>query len=289
MNGTIRFLLFFLTIAWPLFLSARETKKLSRLIAYPGITETYYVLKSDTNIKHGSYRLESMGKLLEKGFYRMGKMDSLWMRYNLEGTLRSRGWYKNNQRDSIWEYFSNKGELEQKIDFTNDVLLLYKTPYSKYQFHVYSDNKKIITQLDRPPLYVGGSSRFTDFLADEITMPLHKSDEKAAGTVFIGFTIDSTGVASNFHLLKGIGKACNEEALRAIQAIPNDWMPGVLNGKFVTVEYVVTVVFDEKIRPFDLSPQSQGTIPNKKLKSKKNDSSNMESPVVTWSFEEVRF
>jgi protein TonB len=86
------------------------------------------------------------------------------------------------------------------------------------------------------------------YFQNEISIPLHKPDDKVLGTVHVAFTIDSLGFTSNHHALKGISRICNDEAVRVIKSIPDDWMPGVLNGRHVTVEYIVIVVFDSNTR-----------------------------------------
>jgi len=235
-----------LITAIPLLLTAKETKKIVR-IPYPAFSETFYVLKSDTGIRHGSYQTKVAGKLIVSGFYSMGKQDSIWIRYNLKGKIRARGWFNDDKRDSIWEFFNDKGELEQKLDFTNNQVLYYQTLFAKHHFRVISKADTIMTVLDRPPLFLGGTSRFNDYVADEIHIPLHKAGEKVIGTVFITFTVDSLGRTSNHRILKGFGKICNEEALRVMKTIPDEWLPGVLNGKQVTVDYIVPFKFDALI------------------------------------------
>jgi protein TonB len=181
----------------------------------------------------------------------MGYMDSIWTEYNLEGKVLSRGWYEKNKRDSIWEFFDDKGEIDQKIDFTNNSILLYRTLFANHVFKIMSGDSCILSKLDRPPLYIGGASRFSNYFRNEITVPLHKPDDKVLGTVHVAFTIDSLGVTSNHHALKGISKICREEAVRVIKSIPDQWMPGVFNGRNVTVEYIVVVVFDENTRTME--------------------------------------
>ncbi len=239
-------LLILLIIAIPILLNAKETKKIVK-VPYPSITMTYYVLKSDTGLRHGSYKVEYAGKVIMNGFFKMGKRDSIWTQYNEKGIIRARGWFKEDKREGIWEFSNNKEELEQKIDFTNNEILYYKTIFANYPFKVISKADTIMTVLDRPPLFIGGTSRFNDYVADEIHIPLHKATEKVTGTVFIAFTIDSLGRTSNHRILKGFGKVCNEEALRVMKTIPDEWIPGVLNGKLVTVDYIVPFKFDPHI------------------------------------------
>lgn len=232
---------------FPFVLYGKETRKVSIEYFNPPYREIYYVLKSDSSIRHGSYRLISNGKILVQGYYKTGRKDSMWTHYNLKGKLRFRGFYTEDKRTGIWEFNDNKGEPEQKVDFTNGQIMLYRTQFAGTTYKVYSGQDTIFTLLDRPPLYMGGASRLKEYIAIETRPPLHKANQKTLGTVFVELTIDSTGKTSNHRILKGIGTNCNIEALRVVRALPELWFPGVLNGRDVTVSYVIPVIFDERL------------------------------------------
>lgn len=245
-------LLLLLLVTFPISLSGTETKKITRKNSYQGLKEIFYVLKSDASVMHGKYLLESKGNVLVEGHYNMGIKDSIWTQYNLKGNIRARGSIKNNRRDGLWEYFNYLGKLEQRIDFSTNEVPYYQTTFANYPFVIFTGTDTIVGVLERPPLYIGGSSRFNEFVAEEICVPLHKQNEQVKGTVYVRFTIDSTGITSGHHILKGINRACNEEAIRVMKSISNDWMPGILNGKPVSVQYIVPLIFDENIRKPDL-------------------------------------
>lgn len=249
----MRKFVFILSALFPFLLFGKETRKVTIEYFNPPYREIYYVLKSDSSVRHGSYRLISDGKILVQGNYKMGRKDSLWTEYNQKGKLRFRGFFTEDKRTGIWEFNDDKGETEQKVDFTNGQIMLYRTQFAGSTFKVYSGHDSIFTLLDRPPLYMGGASRLKEYLASEIRPPLHKANEKVLGTVFVECTIDSTGKTSNHHILRGIGTKCNIEALRVVKALPDFWFPGVLNGKNVTTSYVIPVIFDETIYKYQSS------------------------------------
>ena len=240
-------IVFLLFCVIPFVLFGKETRKVIVNYVYPPYKEIFYVLKSDSAVRHGSYRLVLNGKILIDGFYKSGKKDSLWSGLNEKGKLRFRGSYKENRRVGIWEFNNEKGEQEQKLDFTNDRIILYRSQLNGYTFRVRKGTDSIYSFLDRPPLYLGGMTRINEFIANTIVPPLHKANEKALGTVFIEFTVDSMGRTSGHHILRGIGKRCNEEALRVVRALPDEWFPGVLNERNVTVDYIIPVIFEEKM------------------------------------------
>ncbi len=240
----LRIISIFLTM-FSFFLSGKETKKITVTSLYPPYKEVFYALKSDPSVKHGEYLLISEGKILIQGYYKTGKKDSLWTEFTIEGKTRYKGCYKQDVRVGIWEYYNNKEELEQKIDFTDNSMLLYRTQYANHPFRIIFGSDTISTVLDRPPLFLGGETRIKEIINSEIEPPLHKSNDKTIGTVYVEFTIDSTGKSANHHILKGLGPGCNIEALRVIKLIPDEWFPGVYQGKFVTVNYMIPVFFNK--------------------------------------------
>jgi periplasmic protein TonB len=231
----------------PLMLCGKETKKITIEYFNQSVREIYFVLKSDTTVRHGSYKVLSNGKILVDGYYKMGLMDSLWLRYNQKGQLRVRGFYSENKRVGIWEFNDDKGETEQKVDFTNGQIMLYRSQLIGNTFKVYSGSDSVFALLDRPPLYLGGTSRMKEHISSEIVAPLHKANEKVLGTVFVEFIVDSTGKTSNHRILKGISPRCNAEALRVVRSLPDEWFPGILNNRSITSSYVIPVVFDDNL------------------------------------------
>lgn len=249
MRATVVFLLFVFAFS----LDAKDTKKITKFNLYLNSDEIYYVLKSDNSIKHGEYKAVTNGKVLVEGHFCMGLMDSLWTQYDVTGVIRSKGWFINNKRDSIWEFFDKKGELEQKIDFSKNDVILYRTALAQNPFRILSGRDTLMSTLDRPPLFIGGTSRLLEYISEEIRIPLHKPDEKITGVVTVAFIIDSIGNTSSHRILKGIGRVCNNEALRVLKTIPEQWIPGMLDGKNVSVDYVLQIPFNANMKEISTS------------------------------------
>ena len=241
-----RIFLLVLTLV-PLTLMGQATKKVTINYLLPPCKEIFFVLKSDTSIREGSYKFISNRRILVQGYYRNNQKDSLWTEYDFNGKLRFQGRYAQDQRSGIWEYYSEQGELEQRLDFTSLEVLLYRTQLANHPFRIIRNHDSIVSILDRPPLYLGGQSRIDEFIRKAITVPFHKQKDKIKGKVFVEFTIDSVGKTSNHHILKGLNAGCNYEALRIVQSLPDAWFPGVYGGKNVTVNYVILITFDERI------------------------------------------
>src|SRR6185295_15349329 len=77
---------------------------------------TYYVLKSDPKIYHGSYTIVAWtgNKKLVDGMYSYGKKQGLWTEryygYDKERNLKSSGEYKGDIKIGKWVYYSINGD-----------------------------------------------------------------------------------------------------------------------------------------------------------------------------------
>lgn len=229
-----------------LLLPGKEPTRVVHRQSSFGTVEVFTVLRSDTSVRHGAYKLNILDKPRIRGFYLHGLRDSTWTFYGYNGKVLIQGLFKNGQLTGIWEFFDKEGVLEQKIDYGQDHLLYYRTRHQKTPFKIISGKDTLVTILDRPPLYLGGTSRIEDFINSVKNPPLHKAGVKSKGIVYIRFLIDSTGHARDHCLLKGMGKMFDEEALRVVKSLPEEWLPGVFEGRFVSVEYILTVMFEDK-------------------------------------------
>lgn len=247
MSRIILFLLSFCSMIPP----QKETRKTTFPSTDPDYKEVYYVLKNDPSVRHGEYRLTYRNKVLLTGYYNMGLKDSTWMQYSPSGQLKLSGHYSGDNKVGKWQYYDNENNLEQEIDMTNQEVVFYKTKFTKHPFKIIDGTDTIVSFLGRPPLYIGGTSRITDFISRELAIPLHKPSDKVKGTVFVEFLIDTDGNTSKHRVLKGISACCNLEAMRVVRLLPNEWLPGVLNERPVAVFYTIPVTFDEKTGKLD--------------------------------------
>ncbi len=210
--------IFLILIFIPLFIFAQKTKK----VRDKDNDAIYFVLKSDKATKHGAYTLISHNN-----------------------AVLAKGYYKYGVQDSIWEYYDFEGKLVQKYDFTKKELIYYflseEEKNKKYKVVNGAESKE--TTLGRPPLYIGGTSNLYFNLWKNITYPRSARESGIMGTVNVKFTIDKNGKTSNFHIDKPLGYGLDEESIRVVKLISDKWLPGLLNGKAIDVEYTFPVKY----------------------------------------------
>jgi TonB family protein len=217
-----------------------------------GIREKYYVLKSDKNIKEGAYAEYAIlgDQLVCEGSYKNNLRDSIWNYYNYQHKLAEFGKFENGEKIGVWNVFDSKGGLQVQYDYTNKKLLAYNRPKSdsaNRQYYVINGNDTIKTFLGRPPIFLDGGVKYLTGMH----YPRAAKENNIQGKVLIGFTIDSNGKVSNFRIKKSLGYGCDEEALRAAKnGFNGDWLPGLLNGNSVVVEYEVPIGFTLRVENY---------------------------------------
>jgi periplasmic protein TonB len=199
------------------FLFGQKTK----LIKDKATNEIYYVLKSNSN-RHGEYQ-----------------------KFGASNILLIKGYYNNGIRDSIWEYYSQNGELIQKYNFKNNNLIYYKLSDSEkdvmYKLINGADNPSVV--LDRPPIFLGGPEAMANEIIPNIQYPEDAAKNAISGRVFVSFIINKDGKIGSFSIAKPLGHGLDEEAIRVLKLLPENWIPGVYKGQPVDIELIYPVTF----------------------------------------------
>lgn len=207
------------------------------------LKETFSVLKSDKKIKQGVYKAATPFNDAPfcEGYYKNNLKDSLWVYLGYGRKILASGYYKGDKRVGNWKTYNFDGSLKLKYDFTNNKLI-YLSPTEKDSTRLYNTTtpggiKRM--KLDRPPLFLNGGA----VLARAINYPKKARESMVQGTVIIGITIDENGVTTNYRVKQSLGSGCDEEAMRAAKLSYGNWLPGVLDGKAVKVEYEMPFSF----------------------------------------------
>jgi protein TonB len=103
-------------------------------------------------------------------------------------------------------------------------------------------NDSIYFLADVMPVFPGGDEALMNYLKEHIHYPAAARAGKTEGKVVISFIIDRNGTPTNLKLVRGIGKGCDEEALRVVRSLPK-WAPGKVKGKEVKVQMNLPVKF----------------------------------------------
>ena len=93
------------------------------------------------------------------------------------------------------------------------------------------------------PQFPGGEAELYKFLANNIKYPALALEASEEGRVLVKFTVMENGRLADPHILQGVSKSLNEEAMRIVSIMP-DWNPALnVGGLPVACGFVLPVNF----------------------------------------------
>lgn len=199
--------------------SAQETKKVTRKekVNYLNIKETFEVLKSDPEVKHGSYTLSFSG-YSENGQYDQGKKTGIWECYN-------------------------RGKLVHKYDFSTGLFSEETAPKMVVKITMLDDQGNAVKALTPRNIYLGGDAKMISVLVQSIRYPATAQQKNTQGKVHITALLSKDGKLIGEKAETNIGDGLEEEALRVFRLYPADWVPVIEDGKPVSVKVELLIGF----------------------------------------------
>jgi TonB family protein len=107
---------------------------------------------------------------------------------------------------------------------------------------VQPDKNNVYTVVEKQPHFQGGQDGLVKFLVENIKYPEAAMKAGIQGKVFITFVVREDGAVTDVKVLRGIGRECDEEAVRVVKMMPN-WVPGQEKGKNVAVQFNLPIQF----------------------------------------------
>ncbi|MCE3226263.1 MAG: hypothetical protein K0S32_814 [Bacteroidetes bacterium] len=107
-------------------------------------------------------------------------------------------------------------------------------------------NDEVYTIVEEMPEFPGGNAELYKFISSNIILPVscHEDKHFLSCKVFVKFVVTAEGEAVNAIVVKGCpgNPDCDKEAKRVIGIMPK-WKPGKMNGKAVSVYYMMPIKF----------------------------------------------
>lgn len=104
------------------------------------------------------------------------------------------------------------------------------------------DEDKVWGPVEQKPEFPNGEAAMFKFLRDNIKYPSIARENNIAGTVYIGFVVNTDGSIQDVTIKRGVGGGCSEEALRVVKMMPK-WSAGRQQGRPVRVSYTMPIKF----------------------------------------------
>jgi len=191
----------------------------------------YRVCNLDSQSKH--YLVEdhyATGELFRSGSFisfnpeiRDGKF--VW--YFKNGKKNKEIFYDRNTVTN-WTVWNEKKKVQLSV------VLEFKGPNGEDLFEAF--------KVDKEPEYVGGTKAMKAFIDKNQVYPPSTAINPIEGTVIVYVNVGADGKLVDAKVVKNVHPDVDKEALRIVNMMP-DWIPGLIEGKPVTVPYAISVTF----------------------------------------------
>jgi periplasmic protein TonB len=94
----------------------------------------------------------------------------------------------------------------------------------------------------KPPEFPGGDKALVKWLSSHMEYPPIATRMGIQGIVIVEFTVDVKGKISDIAVVQNLHRACDNEAIRLIKAMPA-WIPGESNGEKVVAKRKLPIPF----------------------------------------------
>ncbi|WP_425392871.1 TonB family protein [Ekhidna sp.] len=101
---------------------------------------------------------------------------------------------------------------------------------------------EVFTIVEESASFPGGIDAFNQYLRENLKYPQVAQDNKKEGRVFVQFIVEKDGSLTDVHIVKGIGGACDKEAVRVLMNSPK-WNPGKQRGKKIRQKMIQNILF----------------------------------------------
>ncbi len=195
------------------------------------IISQFYIFgycQTDT-IYYDSGKTKAFGELIN------GEKSGTWKTYYENGKIESIGFYFKNNKSGKWKWYYDNGQRCSKEKYYDDQFIKGK---------FWDKNGKRTTSEDFiiKPEYPGGIDAFRMMVANNLVYPPEAAENGVQGRVFVEFVVNQKGKVVNTHVVRGVHRDLDAEALRVIN-LSDIWTPGKIHEANVNVKYTFPVVF----------------------------------------------
>ncbi len=145
----------------------------------------------------------------------------------------------------VWNkksFVKNKGNENKNPPITEEINNNQPVAVEVTRIEEFTDENNVLLYAEKMPEFPGGQSSMMDFIREKLIYPEMAKENGVQGKVNCSFIVGKDGTVYGATILRGIGSACDQEALRVINKMPR-WKPGMQNGKAVNVKFNLPINF----------------------------------------------
>jgi len=130
-----------------------------------------------------------------------------------------------------------------------------------------TDNVLVHYSSEQRPEFPGGMEKLYQFIGENIKYPELAEKQRIEGRVIVKFVVQKDGSIANVEVLKSPHESLSEEAIRVMQIMPK-WIPGKVNGEFISVYYTLPFTFKLEDEPDNIVNSEESKLTLEELDEK---------------------
>ena len=161
----------------------------------------------------------------------------------------------DGKRVGKWNFYNRSQELELTFDYDSSRIVFAQVDTARYPAQV--GDQWQLKQLARAPHVMGSADERLHSLQKTLRYPPAAMMVRQQGTVTMAYTVATDGHTTDYTVVQDGGRTLNEEVWRAVQTLPDRWIPAIYQGRPVATRFYLTVRF--KLMSEDEAEQLQST------------------------------
>ncbi|TDN37506.1 energy transducer TonB [Hymenobacter sp. UV11] len=153
-----------------------------------------------------------------------------------------RGTLTKGQPTGVWEYFDEAGQLELRMNYDSSRIGYRRPDTARYELRV-GDAWQLVHP-DRAPGPLGSRAGRRRELQKQLHYPVAAIQQHLQGDVILSYLVDPDGHTSHYLVEHSLSPACDEEVWRALQLLPDRWIPARYQGQPVAARFYLRVRFE---------------------------------------------
>lgn len=199
----MKYRLFIICLTISITAFSQKTKKVVAENEMPEYKEVFYVLVDSPAVKHGKYTRTFGG------------------RYKSE----EKGQYDHGKKTGVWTFTGFNGKVEQEIDFSNHKVIFAKPFKMVVHSYILQGDRWVENTAENLPLFLGGESRTINLFLRYMRYPASARRLGIDGSVYVSGIVTKDGKLVDEQIERSRTQALDEEAVRIIKMLPDEWLP----------------------------------------------------------------
>ena len=178
----------------------------------------------------------------------------------LAPTELEQGGVANGKRIGKWQFYNRQHERELTFDYDSSRIAYSRPDTARYL--TWQAETWVLKHPLRAPHILGSTDQRLNDLLRQLRYPVSALRQQLQGTVVIGYTVGTDRHTHDYTVESSLSPDCDQEVWRALQKLPDTWIPAFYAGRPIATRFYVSVQFRiEMAEETERRPRKNGAVP----------------------------